>query len=131
MQSPHIGIETWWTVSLVITVALWLYLIPLMPNRRYKLQIAAIPVVMALFGVASSLAKGMTLEQLLPMYTAALGAILFGLFGQGAKVRELMAEMVEAGADKPRSSTSINVQLAVSCCVMLFLWGWLTHFGTP
>ncbi|MFE9117663.1 hypothetical protein [Streptomyces sp. NPDC007172] len=130
MEPPAIGIGSWWTVSAVSTVWLWLYLVPLMPQRAYKLRVAAIPVLGAVFVMASVLVKGVPLERLLPMYATALCGLLLGLLGQGAKVRELMGEMVESGRDRPRNSVSVNVQLAVSCSAMLVLWGWLTHFGT-
>ncbi|MBX7468655.1 hypothetical protein K1Y80_21590 [Streptomyces sp. MAG02] len=130
MEPPAIGIGAWWTLSVVSTVWLWLYLVPLMPQRAYKLRVAAIPVLGAVFVTASVLGKGVPLERLLPMYATALCGLLLGLLGRGAKVRELMAEMVESGRGKPRNSTSITVQLAVSCSAVLVLWAWLTQFGT-
>lgn len=79
---------------------------------------------MAAFGALSALVKGMPLEVLLPLYSAAVTAFVFGFLGRGRELRERLARIERGERLEGGLFAVVRMQLMLSVFVLLVAAVW-------
>lgn len=109
MQPPAVPLNVWWGVAVAATVIFLVFFIPLMPNRRYRIQISLAPVIGIVFVVVASLVKHFGLEVLLPLYSSVILAFPLGFLGHRKELRERIQLMARDG-ERPENGLSMGTQ---------------------
>ncbi len=127
MQPPSLPVQAWWTIAVFAAVAFLALVVPMMPTRRSRIQVALGPVATALFAVASAAVKDYGPETLLPMYAAVMLGIPLGLLGHGRELKQKIIDREQHG-ERPENkpSTGMVVQLVTVLLVMCAVGVWLT-----
>ncbi|MCC2277214.1 hypothetical protein LKL35_17575 [Streptomyces sp. ET3-23] len=79
---------------------------------------------MAVFGALSALAKGMPLEVLLPLYSAAVLSFVFGFLGRGRQLQERLARIDRGERLEGGLFAVVRAQLLVSVFALLGIAIW-------
>ncbi|MFF4740680.1 hypothetical protein ACFY2W_33040 [Streptomyces sp. NPDC001262] len=82
------------------------------------------PPVLVAFGALSALAKGMPLEVLLPLYSAAVLSFVFGFLGRGRQLEERLARIDRGERLEGGLFAVVRTQLMVSMAALLGIAVW-------
>ncbi|MFI9269755.1 hypothetical protein ACIGXM_03390 [Kitasatospora sp. NPDC052896] len=125
MQPPHISESIWWLVSVAVTVVYLITLVPLMPNRGYRIRVSLGPVAGALFAAASGLVKHMGPGELLPLYASVVLGVSLSLVGRRREMRTKVADMAVNGRNRGNElsrATQVQVMAVLLACMAVGLW---------
>lgn len=125
MQPPLLPVCVWWIASIAVTLLFIAFFVPLMPSRRFKIQVSFAPVMGMAFCVASAIAEHWDAGVLHPLYCSTVLSVILMFVGrreevrQGALVFETQGEQAEA---KASAGFWVQMTLSVTAAGALGLW---------
>ncbi|WP_414167313.1 hypothetical protein ACMATS_06980 [Streptoverticillium reticulum] len=127
MYHPSLPTAAWWAISIATTVAFLAYFVPLMETRRQKIKTALAPLEMMAIGAALTLVGYLGVNEVYPIYCAALLAILLMCVGRRKAVKTAFHGRGQGGAQQyGRPTAGMYVQMLLSTGVMVALAIWVS-----
>ncbi|MFF4740682.1 hypothetical protein ACFY2W_33050 [Streptomyces sp. NPDC001262] len=124
---PSIPVNAWWTASIAATLLFLLFFVPLMPNRKYRIQISLAPVIGIVFVAVSAALKKYGLEESLMMYAILFLAFPLAFLGRRRELREKTLVLARDGkSGETEWSMAMQVQVTLIIGIVCLLGAWLS-----
>ncbi|MEU7167085.1 hypothetical protein AB0A70_20980 [Streptomyces morookaense] len=126
-QPPSIPLGIWWGIAVAATFAFLAFFVPIMPNRRYRVQLSLAPFVAVLLVAISAVVKHHNIEVSLPLYTAVVAGIPLGFLGHRKELREKALDIAENGSNRNNAlSMAAQVQAFVVILIVGGIGAWFS-----
>jgi hypothetical protein len=108
--------------------AFLLTMVPIMPNRDYRLRVIIVPAVILAFLLATAAAKHQSLDHVLPLYAAFFLVAPASVIGQRGQVKEYFRKEVgKAPGVRNPPPRGVKTRIVVSLTVLGACAIWITR----